>query len=156
MRRRNGSRPREISGWLRCAVVIAAVISAGLASGAAVVAAARTVDLAPKVGDILVFRPGARLPSDWAFNAVIASDQLPVSCVLKPIVMASAGGSLVVERRSRDSRLYHVHWAGRQTSDDDADCGVAADLFLSVDDLQLLSNVVGGPGVEHRAFTSYF
>ncbi len=95
------------------------------------------------------------MPPDWAFNAVVVSDQLPVSCTLKPGVMASAGGSLVVEQRSQDSRLYRVHWAGHQTSDADTDCGRAADLWLSVNDLQLLSNAVGGPGVEHAAFGSY-
>jgi hypothetical protein len=136
-------------------VLVAALIAGALASGAAVMAAARTVDFAPKVGDILVFRAGTRLPSDWAFNAVVESNQLPVSCTLKPNVMASAGGSLVVEQRSSDARQYRVHWAGHQTSDGEADCGVAADLYVSANDLQLLSNAVGGPGVEHGAFGSY-
>ena len=75
-----------------------------------------------------------------------------MSCKLQPVVMASAGGSLVVERRTNNSRTYQVHWAGRQTSEPTSDCGPAADLLVSRIDLQLLSNAVGGPGVEHRAF----
>jgi hypothetical protein len=155
MRQRNDWRPGETSGGQWSTVVIAAVISAVIASGAAVMAAARTVDFAPKVGDILVFRPGTRLPPDWTFNAVVVSDQLPVSCTLKPHVMASAGGSLVVEQRVKDSHSYRVHWAGHQTSDGVTDCGAAADLWLSINDVQLLSNAVGGPGVEHRVFANY-
>ncbi len=155
MRLGDSRRPGEASGGSWHTVLLAGLIAVVLATGAAVVAAARTVDFAPKVGDILVFRPGARLPPDWAFNAVVASDQLPVSCTLKPNVMASAGGSLVVEQRSNDARQYRVHWAGHQTSDGDSDCGASADLFLPVNDLQLLSNAVGGPGVEHEAFGSY-
>ena len=143
--------PEALSGQLRTAL-IAGVVATLLASAAAVVAAARTIDLGPKVGDILVFRTGARLPADWEFAVVTASDQLPVGCKLQPVVMASAGGSLVVEQRTNNSRTYLVHWAGRNTSDPDSDCGAAADLLVSRGDLQLLSNAVGGPGVEHRAF----
>jgi len=145
-RRADGARGGQIK-----TIVTAALIATVLASGAAMMAAARTVDLAPKVGDILVFRPEAQLPADWEFNAVTQSDQLPVSCRLQPAVMASAGGSLVVEQRSNDARTYRVHWAGRETSADN-DCGEAADLLVSRADLQLLSNAVGGPGVERRTF----
>ena len=80
---------------------------------------------------------------------VTASDQLPVGCKLQPVVMASAGGSLVVEQRINNSRTFRVHWAGRQTSEPASDCGATADLLVSRIDLQLLSNAVGGPGVEH-------
>jgi hypothetical protein len=148
--------PRETRGGQLRTVLIAAAIALVLASGAAVMAAAaRTADFAPKVGDILVFRTNAQPPADWVFSAVVISDQLPVSCKLQPAVMASAGGSLVVEQRSKDARLYRVHWAGHQTSTAEADCGKDADLLLSVADLQLLTNAVGGPGVEHRTF-GYF
>ena len=152
MRGPDGRRtPAALGGQLRT-VLIAGVIATLLASGAAVVAAARTIDLGPKVGDILVFRTGARLPADWEFAVVNASDQLPVGCKLQPVVMASGGGRLVVERRTDNSRTYLVHWAGRKTSHPDSDCGTTADLLVSRGDLQLLSNAVGGPGVQHRAF----
>ena len=152
MRGRDGRHTHETRGGQLRTALIAGVIAMLLASAAAVVAAARTIDLGPKVGDILVLRPGARFPADWEFTVVIASDQLPVSCQLQPVVMASAGGSLVVEQRTNNSRTYRVHWAGRQTSEPASDCGSAADLLVSRIDLQLLSNAVGGPGVEHRAF----
>ena len=57
--------------------MFACVLAALLASSVAVVSAARTIDLAPKVGDILVFKPTMRVPADWEFAAVIESDQLP-------------------------------------------------------------------------------
>jgi hypothetical protein len=155
VKRGDSWRPREGTGGQWHTVLVAALIALVLVTGVAVVAGARTLDFAPKVGDILVFRPGARMPSDWAFNAVVDSDQLPVSCTLKPTVMASAGGSLVVEQRSKDSRLYRVHWAGQQTNAGDTDCGAAADLLMSINDLQLLLNAVGGPGVERGIFSSY-
>jgi hypothetical protein len=152
MKGRDGRRTHEAGGGQLRTALIAGVIATLLAGAAAVVAAARTIDLGPKVGDILVFRAGARLPADWAFIVVTASDQLPVSCTLQPVVMASAGGSLVVEQRINNSHTFRVHWAGRQTSEPTSDCGPAADLLVSRIDLQLLSNAVGGPGVERRAF----
>ena len=154
MKRRDQRRAEGAPGGQIKTIVTAALIATVLASGAAMMAAARTIDLAPKVGDILVFRTEARLPADWEFNAVTVSDQLPVSCKLQPAAMSSAGGSLVVEQRSNNGRMYRVHWAGRETSAAD-DCGEAADLLVSRADLQLMSNAVGGPGVEHRTFGSF-
>jgi hypothetical protein len=61
----------------------------------------------------------------------------------------------VVEQRFAGSRLYRVHWAGQRTSNDTSDCGSAAELLVSRFDLQLLTNVVGGAGVEHRAFIDF-
>jgi hypothetical protein len=101
------------------------------------------------MGDILVFKHGARMPSDWEF-AVTTSQA--VGCVLTPAVMAADGGSLVVEQRFNDPHIYHVHWAGGRTSDGATDCGRSADLVVNSAELQLLSNAVGGPGVEHDVF----
>ena len=69
--------------------------------------------------------------------------------------MASGGGSLVVEQRFPGKRLYRVHWAGQRTSNDTSDCGDAADLLVSRFDLQLLTNAVGGAGVEPRLFRDF-
>jgi hypothetical protein len=123
-----------------------------LAASVAMMAAARTIDIAPKVGDILVFRPGSRTPIDWEFPAVTISDQLPVSCNLRPDVMVAGGGSVVVEERFPNKRMYRVHWAGRRTSNGENDCGEVADLLVARSDLQLLINVVGGPGVNHKPY----
>jgi hypothetical protein len=40
-----------------------------------------------------------------------------------------------------------VHWAGVRSSDDDANCGVSADLLMSQDDIQLMAMAAGGFGV---------
>jgi hypothetical protein len=133
-------------------VLIASFVALVLASSAAMVAAASAIPIGPQIGDILVFRQGAQLPPDWEFAAVVRSNDLPISCTLKPHAMASGGGSLVVEQRLDGRRVYRVHWAGRRTAYDGDDCGEAADLLVSRADLQLLTNAVGGPGVEHGTF----
>jgi hypothetical protein len=133
---------------------MAGLIASLLAGGVAMVATATTLDLGPKVGDILVFRSGARVPADWEF-AVIRSDPAAPSCSLRPDVMASHGGSLVVEERFAKPRSYRVHWAGGPTGAGAADCGESADLMVPGTDLQLLSNAVGGPGVERSSFIRF-
>jgi hypothetical protein len=115
------------------------------------VSAARTIEIGPRVGDILVFRQGARMPPDWAFT--VATAPAPsVTCSLRPAAMASQGGSIVVEQRLRTPPTFQVHWAGGRTSDAGADCGSDAALVEDGSDLRLLTNVVGGAGVEHKAF----
>jgi hypothetical protein len=69
--------------------------------------------------------------------------------------MTAGGGSLVVEQRLEKPRVYHVHWAGTHTSEGADDCGSKADLTISGSDLQLLTNAVGGAGVEHRSFGGF-
>ena len=66
--------------------------------------------------------------------------------------MASQGGSIVVEQRLRAQGTFRVHWAGGPTSDAGADCGSDAALVVDGSDLRLLTNVVGGAGVEHKPF----
>jgi hypothetical protein len=69
--------------------------------------------------------------------------------------MAGHGGSLVVEERFTTPRSFRVHWAGGSTSTGSTDCGGTADLMVSGTDLQLLSNAVGGPGVEHHILPAF-
>ena len=138
------------SGETMRAVVLGFLIATILAGSVAVVSAAQRFDLAPKIGDILVFRPGANTGNDWEFTVAGPHD---TTCKLMPAAMG--GGSLVVEQRLNDAQSYRVHWAGQHTSEDAADCGRSADLVVPREQLQLLSNAVGGPGVEHHAF-SYF
>jgi hypothetical protein len=155
MRGRGHKRTGGAAGNVVETALLACVLAAILASSVAMVSAARTIEIGPRVGDILVFKPTMRMPADWEFAAVTVSDQLPVSCNLRPDVMASSGGSLVVEQRFDSRRLYRVHWAGQHTSNGTSDCGGAADLLVARTDLQLLTNSVGGAGVEHRAFPDY-
>ena len=131
--------------------MLACLIAALLASTVAMVSAARTIEIGPKVGDILVFPQGARMPLDWEFNVATAPAS-GATCSLRPAVMASQGGSIVVEQRFQAPGSFQVHWAGGRTSDAGADCGSDAALVVSGADLQLLMNVVGGAGVEHKAF----
>jgi hypothetical protein len=126
-------------------------VAALLASTVAMVSAARTIEIGPRVGDILVFRQGARMPPDWAFT--VATAPAPdVTFSLRPAAMASQGGSIVVEQRLWTPPTFQVHSAGGHTSDAGADCGSYAALLVAGSDLQLLTNVVGGAGVEHKAF----
>jgi hypothetical protein len=151
-RRRTGGAPAtDIAGTALLACLLAAL----LASSVAVVSAARAIDIAPKIGDILVFRVGAQVPTEWEFPAVTMSDQLPVSCNLRPDIMVAAGGSLVVEERFANKRMYRVHWAGQHSSNGESDCGATADLLVSRNDLQLLINAVGGAGVQHRSSAGF-
>jgi hypothetical protein len=131
--------------------MLACLIAALLASTVAMVSAARTIEIGPSVGDILVFRQGARMPPDWAFTVAIASAP-SVTCSLRPAAMASQGGSIVVEQRLQAPDTFQVHWAGGSTSDTGADCGSDTALVVDRSDLRLLTNVVGGAGVEHKAF----
>ena len=144
-----GDPPSEVART----AILACLLAALLASTVAMVSAARTIQIGPKVGDILVFRQGARMPPDWGFT--VATESAPsVTCSLQPIVMASQGGSIVVEQRSRASATFRVHWAGGRTSNAGEDCGNDAALVVPGADLQLLVNVVGGAGVEHKAFAN--
>ena len=145
--RQIGDAPSEVARTAMLACLIAAL----LASTVAMVSVARTIEIGPKVGDILVFPQGARMPPDWGFTVTTASAP-GVTCSLRPMVMASQGGSIVVEQRSRASATFQVHWAGGRTTNAGEDCGNDAELVVPGADLQLLVNVVGGAGVEHKAF----
>ena len=127
--------------------MLASLLAALLVSSIAV---AMRIEIGPRVGDILVFRRGAYMPPDWEFT-VVTTAVPAVTCSLRPNIMVAEGGSLVVEQRHQNPRTFQVHWAGMHTSTGASDCGASAELIVSKSDLQLLSNVVGGPGVEpHR------
>jgi hypothetical protein len=143
----------ENAGEVAWTAMIACVVAMLLASAVAVVAAAETIQIGPAVGDILVFRTDAHLPADWEVPAV--TSVTGVNCVLRPDVMTTGGGSLVVEGRSTSPLQYLVHWAGPHTSNASSDCGSSVDLILSRADLQLLINAVGGVGVERRTFAGF-
>jgi hypothetical protein len=151
MRYRDGKRGSAATGELGRTVLYACIIAMLLASSVAVASAVTALDISPKVGDILVFRPGAHVATDWSFD--VARSAEPTSrCVLKPELMAAGGGSLVIEERLRHPYSYSVHWAGTRSSDGSFDCGRSADLIVTGPDMQLLSNAVGGPGLDHWSF----
>ena len=77
-----------------------------------------------------------------------------VTCTLDPNVMATRGGSLVVEGRQNEPIMqYQVHWGGTQTAKENADCGSTANLLVSRIDLQRLANAAGGFGVGNKGIT---
>nr|WP_294503750.1 hypothetical protein [uncultured Rhodopila sp.] len=112
----------------------------------------------PKVGDIVVFKPGSQDTDMWEMTipaTVISPTGLAAgTCSLDPNVMAADGGSLVVEsRRTEPSLLYIVHWAGAQTAKVAGNCGAAADVMVSRTDLQRLANAAGGFGIGEKGMT---
>jgi hypothetical protein len=109
----------------------------------------------PKVGDIVVFKPGSQDSDMWQMTIpatlLSASGSRLAECTLDPNVMATTGGSLIVEGRQEDPDLqYQVHWAGERTSANGGDCGGSANFLVSRTDLQRLANAAGGFGVGEK------
>ncbi len=112
----------------------------------------------PKVGDIVVFRPGSQDTDMWQMNipaTIISRTGQPVGeCSLDPNAMAANGGSLVVEsRRSEPSLQYVVHWVGTPASPPAGGCGSDVDVMVSRTDLQRLANAAGGFGIGDKGIT---
>jgi hypothetical protein len=111
----------------------------------------------PKVGDFVVFRPGSEDSDMWQMTVpavlVNPTGTMNRTCSLDPNILATDGGSLVVEQRKETPVLdYQVHWAGQHT-DKRADCGGQADLVVSRTDLQRLANAAGGFGIGDKGIT---
>lgn len=109
----------------------------------------------PKVGDIVVFRPNSQDTDTWQMaipaTVVPAAGPLAATCTLDPNIMATQGGSLVVEgRRNEPVMQYQIHWGGTRTAKEKADCGPTANLLVSRTDLQRLANAAGGFGVGNK------
>jgi hypothetical protein len=112
----------------------------------------------PKVGDVVVFRSGSQDSDAWQLDVPATDVSSPVAaaghCTLNPNVMATDGGSLVVEARQETSPpLYRLHWAGGHTANGAGDCGDAADLTVTRVDLQKLANSAGGFGIGDKGVT---
>ena len=106
----------------------------------------------PKVGDIVVFKPGSQDGDMWQMpipaTIVPAIKSAVVECSLDPNVIAKDGGSFVVEsREDLPLPLYRIHWAGDRTSKDGGNCGSGVDLTVSRSELQRLANAAGGFGI---------
>jgi hypothetical protein len=107
----------------------------------------------PKVGDIVVFKPGSQDPDMWQLTipgTLLSQTGSPGRpCSMDPNIMATTGGSLVVESRQTDPSLqYVVHWIGAQTAaTENGSCGADATVRVSRTDLQRLANAAGGFGI---------
>jgi hypothetical protein len=108
----------------------------------------------PRVGDMVVFRPNSQDSDVWQLQvpATEVAGRVGMSaCTLNPTVMATNGGSLVVEaRRETSPPVYRLHWAGKQTDSGPTDCGPAADFSVTRTDLQKLANAAGGFGINDK------
>ena len=97
-----------------------------------------------QVGDILAFPvdskgglTGVRLDVERAGDGV---------CVLDIGRLRQSGGSLIIEQRRIDDRIYRAHWSGGHTADGTDDCGGSADLLLRQPHITALSLAAGGYG----------
>lgn len=107
-------------------------------------------ELGPKVGDIVSFDPLDPISRDMhaRLPAMAADDKPGVACVLDVRAMHANGGSVIIEAREPQTSFgYRVHWAGARSSDDGTDCGSSADLFVSLEDVEVLAMAAGGYGV---------
>jgi hypothetical protein len=136
---------------------VALVLSVALLGVSASVMVLRHEATRPVVGDMVVFRPGTDDRGPWRVNAtawrVDASGQATQACTLSSSVMATGGGSLVVEARLPGEAIrYRVHWAGSRTDSGDRDCGAVADLLMNRIDVRKLATAAGGFGMKTSGF----
>lgn len=114
-------------------------------------------ELGPKVGDIISFDSLDSMARDMhARVAAMPADGKPgVACVLDVRDMHDDGGSLIIEARQPGSSFaYRVHWAGKHSSNDAANCGASADLLVNLEDVEILAMAAGGYGVAADKHTS--
>jgi hypothetical protein len=147
-RRRNTTGGTSLAAWLPVLAAMAIMITGCLSTFLVL----QLDEFRPKVGDIVAFKPGSEDTDMWQITipatSVSAIGSPVADCSLDPNVMASNGGSLVVEGvEDKPSLQYRVHWAGSATAKTAGDCGDSANLLISRTDLQRLANAAGGFGV---------
>lgn len=131
-------------------VVTAVVVVMMIGSVIALLGILTSAMAKPRVGDMVVFKPGASISDNEIVSATLESrpgGAAARSCDLNPAIMAQSGGSIVVEKRSVAGDRYLVHWAGSRTATGSQDCGGSAELSLSFSALQSLVNSVGGRSI---------
>ncbi len=146
--RQNKQHGTSLTAWLPVMAAMAIMLTGCLSTFLVL----QLDEFRPKIGDIVVFKPGSEDPEMWQMlipaNRMSAAHATVATCSLDPNVMATKGGSLIVEgRQDEPSLLYRIHWAGTRTTKDRGNCGPSADLTVSRTDLQRLANAAGGFGV---------
>jgi len=141
----------SLTAWLPVLAAMAVMIAGCLAT----LFVLQLDEFRPKVGDIVAFRAGSQDADLWQMNipaTIVTHTGAPAgTCSLDPNVLATDGGSMVVEARQTAPVLqYQVHWSGVRTDKPGADCGASADLLVSRTDLQRLANAAGGFGVGRK------
>jgi len=136
------------SGLLTAALLAIAASLTGVAGAVKLVQIA--ANWAPGVGDMISFDPRAVMSEDLQQQTVLARNA-ERECVLDLDTLHKTGGSLVIEARVPGNSLpYQVHWAGKQSSSDQYDCGTSADLTLDSANLDMLAMAAGGWGPMHQ------
>jgi len=148
---RNSTQGPSLAAWLPVLAAMAIMVTGCLSTFLVL----QLDEFRPKVGDIVAFKPGSQDTDMWQMTipaTEVSSSGSPVSeCSLDPNVMASSGGSLIVEgRQDVPSLQYRVHWAGSATAQTSGNCGGSANLLVSRTDLQRLANAAGGFGVGEK------
>lgn len=142
----------SITAWLPVFAAMAVMVTGCLSTFLVL----QLDEFRPKVGDVVVFRPGSQDADMWQMTVpatVVGSAPAAKTCSLDPNVIATDGGSLMVEARQDAPALsYQIHWAGAHT-DKTADCGTSADLVVTRTDLQRLANAAGGFGIGEKGIT---
>jgi hypothetical protein len=138
------------TAWIPVAVALAVMVTGCLSTFFVL----QLDTFRPHLGDIVVFRPGSQDADMWEMKVpakiVSATGKANGTCTMDPNVIATDGGSMVVEGVQEQPTLsYQVHWAGIHT-DGAADCGARANLMVSRTDLQRLANAAGGFGVGEK------
>jgi len=149
--RQNKQQGASLTAWLPAMAAMAIMLTGCLGTFLVL----QLDEFRPKIGDIVVFKPGSEDTDTWQMSipaTMMSVAHAPVAaCSLDPNVMATDGGSLVVEgRQDEPSLLYRIHWAGMRTTKDSGNCGPSADLTVSRTDLQRLANAAGGFGVGEK------
>jgi hypothetical protein len=147
----DNSQRASITTWLPVLAAMAIMVTGCLSTFLVL----QLDEFRPKIGDIVVFKAGSQDTDMWQMTipaTIVSTMNSSVSgCTLDANVMATDGGSLVVEgRQDAPSLLYRIHWAGRRTSKDGGNCGSAVDLTVTRTDLQRLANAAGGFGVGEK------
>jgi hypothetical protein len=146
--RNSSSQGASFAAWLPVLAAMAIMVTGCLSTFLVL----QLDEFRPKIGDMVVFKPGSQDTDLWQMSiqaTVVSSAGAPAGeCTLDPNVMATNGGSLVVEARQTEPALqYLIHWAGAETSKLTSNCGTNANMLVSRTDLQRLANAAGGFGV---------
>lgn len=124
--------------------VLRAVRAAGLITAVAVCTAsilsvaAKLTEPALHVGDIVKFQAEDEAPPDTGPRLLVHRTG-QFGCILDLGVVRQSGGSLVVESQSGGQHEFRLHWAGKRTSADSADCGEDADLIVDSRDIRSIA-----------------
>jgi hypothetical protein len=136
------------SGLLTTALLVVVVSLTGVAGAVKLVRIA--VNLAPGVGDIISFDAKSATPADTESQTVLAHDASG-ECMLDLGTLHRTGGSLIIETRvPGNPASYTVHWAGKQSSAGQHNCGTSAELTLNDSSLDMLAMAAGGWGPIHQ------